>query len=319
MQASSEVGEGFHSRPWTDSIPTLCPIRLVLCWFFRRIHSTLVEPTPKTRRFTSFEFRSLERNFPSPCLGIQRSPDKPPALKVHAAETETANDNADTIVENTITDEPEFLDPQEERDLLLTYVTNQKRLPASDIRRIMSNRKPKSSSGMPSKGETKTQQFQAQQFQANMLYRVCNFQHAKVASLIDGGANGGLIGDDARILNKTMRKVDISGIDNHQVTGLDVVTAAGLVRADKGFIILIMHQYAHLGTGKTIHSKGQVEAYGNKVDDSARSNGGKQCMKTVDGYVIPFSVRNGLHYLDMSIPTDQDMAMFPHCRFDLRR
>ena len=39
-------------------------------------------------------------------------------------------------------------------------------------------------------------------------------------------ANGGLGGDDMRVLQKTERKINIVDIDDHELTGLDVVTAA---------------------------------------------------------------------------------------------
>ena len=52
------------------------------------------------------------------------------------------------------------------------------------------------------------------------------FQHANHTNnrLVDHGANGGLAGSDMRVIHKTHRKINISGIDNHEVTGLDVVT-----------------------------------------------------------------------------------------------
>ena len=46
--------------------------------------------------------------------------------------------------------------------------------------------------------------------------------------LVDRGANGGLAGADMRILQKTDRKINIVGIDDHELTVLDVVTAAAL-------------------------------------------------------------------------------------------
>ena len=54
------------------------------------------------------------------------------------------------------------------------------------------------------------------------------FQHANHTNqqLVDRGANGGLAGSDMRVIHKTHRKINIQGIDNHEVTGLDVVTAA---------------------------------------------------------------------------------------------
>ena len=53
------------------------------------------------------------------------------------------------------------------------------------------------------------------------------FQHANHTNnqLVDRGANVGLAGSDMRVIHKPHRKINISGIDNHEVTGLDVVTA----------------------------------------------------------------------------------------------
>ena len=53
------------------------------------------------------------------------------------------------------------------------------------------------------------------------------FQHANHTNqqLVDHGANGGLAGSDMRVIHKTHRKINIQGIDNHEVTDLDVVTA----------------------------------------------------------------------------------------------
>ena len=65
--------------------------------------------------------------------------------------------------------------------------------------------------------------------------------------LIDRGANGGLAGADMRVLHTTPRKINIIGIDDHEMTGLNVVTAATLLDTQKGPIIGVFHEYAHLG------------------------------------------------------------------------
>ena len=61
------------------------------------------------------------------------------------------------------------------------------------------------------------------------------FQHANHTNqqLVDLGANGGLAGSDMRVIHKTHRKINIQGIDNHEVTGLDVVTAATLLNTSQ--------------------------------------------------------------------------------------
>ena len=115
-----------------------------------------------------------------------------------------------------------------------------------------------------------------------------------------------------RVLDRSNRKVNITGIDNHQVTGLDIVTAAALVTSDQGPIVLILHQYAYLGQGKTIHSSGQLEHYSIEVDDRSRVVKGKQRIVTLEGYKIPLQVRDGLVYMDQSVPTDRDMEAYNH-------
>ena len=79
-------------------------------------------------------------------------------------------------------------------------------------------------------------------------------QHANHTNnqLVDHGANGGLAGSDMHVINKTHRKINISGIDNHEVTGLDVVTAATLLNTSLGKVIGIFNEFASLGKGKNL-------------------------------------------------------------------
>ena len=94
--------------------------------------------------------------------------------------------------------------------------------------------------------------------------------------LIDRGANGGLAGADMRVIHTTPRKINIVGIDDHELTGLNVVTAAALLDTQKGPIIGIFHEYAHLGKGKSIHASGQLEWFNCQVDDRSKIVGGAQ-------------------------------------------
>ena len=81
--------------------------------------------------------------------------------------------------------------------------------------------------------------------------------------LIDRGANGGLAGADMKVIHTTPRKINIVGIDDHELTGLNVVTAAALLDTQKGPIIGIFHEYAHLGQGRSIH--GALEFFMNML------------------------------------------------------
>ena len=85
--------------------------------------------------------------------------------------------------------------------------------------------------------------------------------------LIDRGANGGLAGADMRVIHTTPRKINIVGIDDHELTGLNVVTAATVLDTQKGPIIGVFHEYAHLGKGRSIHAAGQMEWFNCQVDD----------------------------------------------------
>ena len=134
--------------------------------------------------------------------------------------------------------------------------------------------------------------------------------------LIDRGANGGLAGADMRVIHTTPRKINIVGIDDHELTGLNVVTAAALLDTQKGPIIGVFHEYAHLGKGRSIHAAGQMEWFNCQVDDSSKIVGGAQRIETSEGYVIPLSIESGLVYMhSIRIPTDQDLQNYPHVFF----
>ena len=112
--------------------------------------------------------------------------------------------------------------------------------------------------------------------------------------MIDRGANGGLAGAIFRVLQKTHRKINIVGIDDHELTALNVVAAAALLDTQKGPIIGIFHEYAHFHKGRSIHAAGQIEWFNCKVGDRSKVVGGAQGIETSDDYVIPLSIESGL-------------------------
>ena len=153
---------------------------------------------------------------------------------------------------------------------------------------------------------------QIQTHQRYVFARVNQSNH----HLIDRGANGGLAGADMRVIHTTPRKINIVGIDDHEVTGLNVVTAAALLDTQKGPIIGVFHEYAHLGKGRSIHAAGQMEWFNCQVDDRSKIVGGAQRIETSEGYVIPLSIESGLVYMHtIRIPTDQDLQNYPHVFF----
>ena len=86
----------------------------------------------------------------------------------------------------------------------------------------------------------------------HLIYHVAQAKQAQHGSLVDRGANGGLAGSDVRILSKSSRKCTVTGIDEHQINGLDIVQCAALVKTNNGYVNLIMNEYAYYG--KSHHS-----------------------------------------------------------------
>src|SRR5688572_19663442 len=145
-----------------------------------------------------------------------------------------------------------------------------------------------------------------------IIYNVLAYSATRNGALVDRGANGGITGEDVRIIAKTGRQVDIQGIDNHCISDIPIVTAGGVVTTQKGEVIAIMHQYAYVGKGKTIHSCGQLEAHKQTVHDKSIKVGGKQCIETLDGYIIPLNIRQGLPFMTIRPYTDAEWEQLPH-------
>ncbi len=137
------------------------------------------------------------------------------------------------------------------------------------------------------------------------------------SSLTDRGANGGVRGDDMRMLNHCAsgRTVDIEGLDYHRVGHKRVGTAAGLAHSNQGDVILIFHQYADHGKGPSIHSSIQMEAHGVHVDEKSAKVGGTQSLSITCGnlgYVFPMAIVRGLARLPLRPPTDAELDTLPH-------
>ncbi len=81
-----------------------------------------------------------------------------------------------------------------------------------------------------------------------------------------------------------------------------------------GDVILIMHQYAyHPQQGRLIPSSCQLESFADDGNNKLiHIPGGLQRIQTVDGYVFPLSIRDGLPYLGMRPYTDVEYESTPH-------
>ena len=145
------------------------------------------------------------------------------------------------------------------------------------------------------------------------MYSTLNaHQRNKRGTLVDKGANGGIVGCNNCIINThPTRKFDIQGIDNHHLPGIPIVTAGAVVKNQCSAVTIVIIQYAIVRTGKTIHSSGQLEAFGNNVDGKSVKTGSYQRLITPDRYIIPLQVRNGLVYIDTLSYTDIDKNNLP--------
>ena len=78
-----------------------------------------------------------------------------------------------------------------------------------------------------SQSQTKTP---PKQRNPHITYHVAQAKQAKHGSLVDRGANGGSAGSDVRVLSTSSRKCTVTGIDNHEIPGLDLVQCAAMVQ-----------------------------------------------------------------------------------------
>ena len=125
------------------------------------------------------------------------------------------------------------------------------------------------------------------QYSVNMAftYHILKHSVSSYVSLVDRGA-------DVHILERTGRKVSVTGIDHHQLPGLDIVTCVALIQTNDDKVN--MHEYAYYGRSNTIHSPCQIEWFNNTCDDKSHHVGGKQVIIFLDGYATLLECRSGL-------------------------
>jgi hypothetical protein len=117
-----------------------------------------------------------------------------------------------------------------------------------------------------------------------------------------------------KVIETTDRTIDLSGIDDHTVRNLAIVTAGGVVRTGQGEIIIILHQAADMTRdARTILSSGQMESFGCTVDDrSPHILREILHIRTSEGYTIPIQFRKGLPFIKLRRFDDDDWATLPH-------
>jgi hypothetical protein len=150
-----------------------------------------------------------------------------------------------------------------------------------------------------------------------------------MGSLIDGGCNGGLAGEDCIILEThSLGKVDIIGVGDNLIKNVPLCTAASLIQTTDGPIIGIFHNYPPLGKGGSIHSLLQMQDFGVLIDDKAKTQKridgeyGTQMVRVISGgstFENMLVINGGLPYFKMTVPTQEqlDDLTIPHVTFTL--
>jgi hypothetical protein len=228
--------------------------------------------------------------------------------------TDAGTNNAGHVDTKDTDGEQSSVPPRD--DQLLAHMTKGEPLPPTDIQRILSSSLAKKDASPKTEITINGKVYQqAHAHITNTVYHASNHRSNQRDALIDRGANGGIAGADFRIIDKTGQFVDVQGIDNHQMVDIPIVTAGTVIQTQQGEVIAILHQYAHAGKGKTVHSSGQLEWFKHQVDDKSVKVGGQQRITTHEGHVIPINFRSGLPYITMRPYTDDKWDSLPHVIF----
>jgi hypothetical protein len=129
-------------------------------------------------------------------------------------------------------------------------------------------------------------------------------------ALVDRGANGGIAGEDVRVIAKTSCQVDIQGIDNHRIVARPIITAGAVINTQKGEVIAIMNQYAYIGKGKSTHSCEKLEDYKKVVHDKL-ANSVRSCHAEQDLWLC----KNGEHYAYTAVHVDTLILVMKNLSF----
>ena len=180
--------------------------------------------------------------------------------------------------------EDAILDQEFAPDAILAHMSERKPLPPGDLKRLLSQK-------TRNKGTTDDKDQQPAEIEVNGLkhrqakMRRLRHQHMdhtpssrddNHGALVDRGPNGGICGHDARLISKSPWVVTMRGLDHQEIPNMPLVTAGGVMNTSSGDAVAIMHQYAHLAQGRTIHSCGQMEHNGLHACNRSAIVGGKQ-------------------------------------------
>ena len=95
---------------------------------------------------------------------------------------------------------------------------------------------------------------------STVTYSLSKHARTHAQSIVDRGANSRVSGEDMRVIfTNPDRLISVRGIDNHEIDSIPMVIAGGISKTIVGDVMVIFHQHAYYGNGKTIHSPGQIE------------------------------------------------------------
>ena len=133
---------------------------------------------------------------------------------------------------------------------------------------------------------------------------------------MDRGVNGDVAGNDVRFITKHPdRTGDVRGIDNHEIASIPLVTTGRVALTTSREVIIIVHQHAHHGKNKNVHSSPQIDHYKNKVDDRSIKVGGGQHMNTLDNHKLFMSISNAFPYIPLRPWTNSELKKLHHIIF----
>lgn len=140
-------------------------------------------------------------------------------------------------------------------------------------------------------------------------------------SLVDSGADMSLAGE-AMILFKQPKKptyvnvLDVSDTVNSAMGQMLVATHCTKITTSCGISVLgIFPNSLGYYKGKSILCQQQAAAHGLHVDPIARQFDGGQKIITKEKYVAKLVMENGLAYLPITKPNEEDIATLPHVAF----
>ena len=76
-------------------------------------------------------------------------------------------------------------------------------------------------------------------------YYISKHSAFSYGSLVDRRSNGSLAGADVHVLERTGRKVSVTGIDGHELPGLVIVRCVAFIQNNHGKVNMLMHEYAY--------------------------------------------------------------------------